>query len=49
MLKRPIETDWKIRRADYLYECGRLDQLKKEGLEHFTPKAIGKKTQNANV
>jgi hypothetical protein len=32
---RPPREDWRICRAQYLKDAGRLDQLKAEGLEHF--------------
>jgi hypothetical protein len=31
----PPREDWRVCRAQYLKENGRLDQLRAEGLEHF--------------
>jgi len=31
---KPFEKDWRVRRAEYLIETGRLDQLRAEGLTH---------------
>ena len=32
--EQPTEKDWRARRAEYLIETGRVDQVKAEGLEH---------------
>jgi hypothetical protein len=32
--EQPTEKDWRARRAEYLIETGRVEQLEAEGLEH---------------
>ena len=32
--ERPHERDWRTRRAEYLLDAGRIDELQREGLEH---------------
>lgn len=32
--EQPSERDWRVRRAEYLLDTGRIDQVKAEGLEH---------------